>query len=151
LSREAYEQRLIPPPDAYVPAARAAGTFFGVNEGVLVVGDVKGACLSPLPVYSSMFDVSHLQAWVASSATGERLATRFRQAGIAGVMYNPAGAAYLGRQFRHFSFTPAQRRVLAAFWSSGLERVWTGSVYMLYRVRPFRRGVAPAVKVPGEG
>jgi len=151
LPREAYEQKLVPPPDAYMPAARAAGSFFGAGERVLIVGDVKGARLSPLPVYSSMFDVPHLEAWTAASPTPERLMARFRQARIAGVMYNPAGAAYLGRQFGHFSFSPAQRRLLAAFWSSGLERVWTGNVYTLYRVRPFRRGVPPAGKVPGEG
>jgi hypothetical protein len=150
VSREDYEARLIPPPSSYVPAARAAGAVLGKAGRVLVVGDVKGALLAPLPVYSSMFDLSHLEKWVDESGTPGRLAVKFRQAGISGVLYNPEGAGFLRRQFGHFSFTPARRKVLSSFWSAGLEKAWSGSVYTVFRVGGLRRGTRPSALVPGE-
>ncbi len=120
VSREAYRDRMIPPPGRYSPWAGAASALTPPGGRVLIVGDVKAVLVRPVARSQSLFDTPHLVAWLREARDAGRLAVRFRQAGIATVLYNAGGVHYLHEQFGEYALDPRQTALLRGFWASWL-------------------------------
>ncbi len=154
IPRGLYVDRLIPPPGRYAPLAHATNRLVGAHERVLIVGDVKGVTLRPVPWYPSMFDTPHLVAWAREAASADRLRVKFRQRGIHAIFYNVGGAIYLKNQFGHYRYSDVQRQVLQEFWERYLEPLHeiqegADTVMGLYLVRR-QPGPPRPLQLPGE-
>jgi len=150
--REAYADYLLAPPRVYVPLMRVAGAAADGGT-LLVVGDVKAPFVRVRAWYPSMFDTPHLEAWVAESASPERLAVRFRQHRVRSVFFHQGGSSYLREKFGPFTWTLRDRAVLRAFWERRLEPVretrdsgWLLGVYRVGAPSAARR----SLPIPGD-
>lgn len=151
-SREAYWQATLPPAPGYGLAAGWLNRFTDESDRVLFVTECRSHLLWREAVHDHVIDHPTRLVWVLQGIRPEsaRVAARFRQLGIAWVLYLPTRAAARLRDMPDLMpFSPPMARAWGGFWLRHARPAWRGGEAAVYRLTPGPGPEADAPDLPG--